>query len=217
MFVLSSGAVENIMVVILDFDETLYKKNSFPGWIRYCLRRSLREYRVSLFITILFYVFMRKVMSVYDHVFFKKKINQILYPDSWAVDFCRTLVSDYDAVVVNEVKKLKSSCVIISTAAPACYADHIIVGDLFVVGQIVSSGPCDGGFSDNCGIEKKRRTLNCLRDLGRGEEELVLFTDHMSDAPLGQISKHVFLCNPRNEDLLHYSSQGIGFSVLRSK
>ncbi|WP_417277125.1 HAD family hydrolase [Castellaniella sp.] len=204
------------MIAVLDFDGTVYKGNSFPVWIKYCLRRSLRERRMIVLLEILFLIFMRKIIFIYDHVSFKKKINEICYPECWAKDFCSGLVCDYNSEVMRKVKELPCSHVIISTAAPECYAAHIVFEGDVPLSHIVSSGTTDGMFIDNFGFSKMERTVRYIKNAGLSGLSIAVFTDHHSDFPLAKLSDALFLCNPDKEDIDFYRSEGVEFTILSS-
>lgn len=202
-------------VVVLDFDGTLYKKNSFPLWVMYCLRRALRELRLPLLLRLISYLFLRKFFFLYGHNEFKEKINNIKYPQCWAKDFCSDLVVDYNEIVLSELKMLSCSCIMISTAAPECYARCIIPVDGFLLNYIICSENKDGVFMDNSGQKKMERTIAYIDEIGLSQSPLIFFTDNFIDSPLARISSRVFLCEPNDKDINRYRSEGIEFTVLR--
>lgn len=209
--------VQPMKVVVLDFDGTLYKNNSFPCWIRYCLRRSLVEWEFAIFMRIFFSLLLRKLIGIYTHSKFKEKINSIDYPKGWSDDFCESLVFDYNEGVVSRIKSISDYYLILSTAAPFCYAQKIRSDPSIKIDHIISSNSKDGLFFDNQGLMKRDITMEFIRDSGFSGISVLFLTDHHSDVYFAKESNEVVLCNPNDKALCTFLSEGVDFSVLRSK
>ncbi|MGB7399884.1 HAD family hydrolase [Castellaniella sp.] len=205
------------MIAVLDFDGTVCRKNSFPVWIKYCLKRAVREGRWRLLLRLSFLIFMRKILFIYDHKAFKKKVNEINYPGQWATRFCSDLVPDYDANVLAKLRELPCSHIVISTAAPECYAACIAFSGDLPLSHIICSRVIEGVFVDNSGLSKMVQTFRYMKQAGLSGLPLAVFTDHYSDSPLAGLADELFLCNPRKIDVEHYLSEGMRFTILGSK
>lgn len=150
-------------VVCVDFDGTLIRTNSFPKWILFCLERSIKEMRLLLAVQLVTLLFLRKAMSSLSHVEFKKMINDLNYPEGWSEYFCKKLYKDYRShAVFTKIKALDVDKVILTTAAPCCYAKSL--AQVFTIKgarlEVLCSHLKKQGFFDNYRENKKGLTLN---------------------------------------------------------
>lgn len=199
-------------IICIDFDGTLIRGNSFPLWIKFVLKKSIRSGRFILFFYLGFILFLRKILGYLDHVSFKAKVDSINYPSSWAEEFCGDLFKQQLASeVMDKIHSLKASNFIVTTAAPACYAEAIPRWFLFdqVSPTILSSHFRGDYYYDNYRKNKAALTLGIV------DSNYILFTDHIDDFSLAEQADQVFLCNPSNSCLKSYQNSSVQFVLLK--
>lgn len=202
------------LVLVVDFDGTIYKGNSFPGWIIFCLRRSLVELRFRLLFRMALLLFLRKICRVISHEEFKHGINKISYPESWAYDFCCSLENGFDERVLRHISDFPLHPLVISTAAPWCYAKALVRCSRLKVISVISSAEVEGVFVNNYGPKKLEMTVDFLSRAGFSGMEIILFTDHHSDIHLARKSSITYLCNSDSKTLCLYKSNGVLVRVV---
>lgn len=200
-------------VVVVDFDGTLFEGNSFPLWIYFCLKRSLRDLNFLILLRLLALLFGRKIFN-FSHYKFKRGIDRIAYPDCWALDFKKELSPKFSETVIKMVKGLQPCSLIISTAAPSCYAREFLQLPNLRFDYLISSTTVDGVFLDNCGERKRDNTLSLLKEF-KLTGRLLFFTDHQDDIPLAQVVDEVYLCDPSDEAFKKFHLAGVKFSLVR--
>lgn len=204
---------------LVDFDGTLVRVNSFPLWIKFCLRKSFLEFRYFLLAKIFFLLFLRKFFNLISHEVFKAKLDSFCYPPGWVHDFVSCLYEKNRVdLVLDRINQLGSDCdmVLITTAAPSCYAKEI--SGFFYFNNIntkVVSSYCssDGVYFDNYRGNKLTRIREIL-DFD-SISNFVLFTDSPDDLHLAEISSTIFLCNPTDKSLEEFSGHNLKVEVLR--
>lgn len=179
-------------IIVVDFDKTLVRVNSFPRWVMFLLRSSVRDNRFYFFIYIFLLLGARKV-GIISHLYFKKKLMALGYPKYWDINFSKTLGEylDQDLVVfINGISDGKK--VIISSAAPVNYLNYFDLDVLNNCHAIQGSKIVEGVLLENIGIRKYEQ-LSSLFDCF---EVLYCFTDHYLDFPLLNKSRIKYLVNP---------------------
>jgi len=198
------------MLVVTDFDGTVIRKNSFPMWILFILKMSLKKRRWEVLFSVVFLLFKRKVFGIIDHSEFKRKINALDIPDAWALSFCLKLTGYLSGAVVEAIKGLNLP-VVVTTAAPECYAKYIPDVLNFNVLAVLSSGVDSrtGLYVDNVREEK----LNVFKN-NFGVVDVVFFSDHQDDLCFAKFSKKFYLCNPKREALDFFEKESFCFAVV---
>ncbi len=200
-------------IACVDFDGTLIRSNSFPKWVLFSLKGSLKEGRLILFLQIFILLSLRKVIPLLSHVEFKKRINSLNYPKGWADAFCEKLYQEnISLAVLTQIKKLGVEKVIVTTAAPCCYAKSLPVRFAFekVNFDVLCSHLQDQCFYDNYRENKKELTLAHI-----GNNEFVLFTDHRDDIAIAKCAKDVFLCNPTHHNREIFDAENIQYDLIQ--
>lgn len=201
------------MKVAVDFDGTVLKTNSFPLWIKFSLKNALIEKRLGLFFCLTFLILFRKIIPVMKHSDFKKRINALGYPEDWPNRFCEGLFQKYhNSQIIKKIESYHSKSVVITTAAPCCYAKvipnyfrfngrkpHILCS--FMHGKI---------FIDNYKVKKKENTLTFFE-----YAPFIFFTDHKDDLTLALRAQYTYLCNPGTQSLSAFQQAGIDFILLK--
>lgn len=181
---------KNNWFIVSDFDGTIIKKNSFPMWIKFVLARSAKEGRLFLFFSVLWLTFLRKVFKVLSHASFKSKIDDIQYPKEYSSDFMLKLEQFIVPQVINKLKEYDTT-IIVSTAAPRCYAcaiSELLQQYSINASNVLSSHQIKNGYFDNY---KKNKTL--IFDSNDWEIE-VFFTDSLDDVSMISLSRAFYYC-----------------------
>lgn len=202
-----------VKIACVDFDGTLIRGNSFPKWILFSLIHSLREGRLVFFLQLFSLLLLRKGVPLLSHVEFKKRVNNLNYSKNWADDFCKKLYKeDISLAVFTQLKKLDVDKVVVTTAAPCCYAKSLAKQFAFedVRFDILCSHLQEQDFYDNYREKKKAFTLNHI-----GDNEFILFTDHRDDITIARCAKEVFLCNPSPHNRDVYAEEGVQYNLIQ--
>ena len=135
-------------VLIVDFDGTYIRGNSFRMWVYHILKKTL-ILRFDIFLKVFFATFRRKVMKSLSHVEYKELIDSLAYPTCIIDDFFCLISEDVSSSVYKEIEKAKESgffsTIILSTAAPSCYIEHFFNKDYF---PLFSSVMCSAKIGD---------------------------------------------------------------------
>ncbi|WAB92591.1 hypothetical protein OSS47_01005 [Pseudomonas citronellolis] len=196
------------IIVVTDLDGTLIECNSFPQWIIYCIYKSIHEKKHSILFKVSILLIRRKILRTISHRDFKISINKINYPTNWAAEFVKTLpLSDR---VIRKIIEHSPAYIIISTAAPECYAKHIINIPDLKVDKVICSGETLEGFIDNFKNHKKTQTINYIATL-KEDYKLIFFTDHYDDIPLSAVADINYLCLASEKTKATFKESGIKF------
>lgn len=195
-------------IVVTDLDGTLIEFNTFPRWIIYCIYKSIHEKKYSILFRVSILLIRRKILRAISHRDFKISINKINYPINWATDFIKTLpLSDR---VIRKITEHAPAYVIISTAAPECYAKHLSDIPDLKVDKVICSSNTPEGFVDNFKNHKKTQTINYIATL-KEDYKLIFFTDHHDDIPLSAVADINYLCLPSEKTKAIFKEFGIKF------
>jgi phosphoserine phosphatase len=195
--------------IICDFDGTLIKKNSFPMWVFYILKCSLRRGGVPTFLRFSSALFLRRLgmMSVSQ---FKAFLMGRRYPREYDSCFVDSLKIHINPFVVERLNEL-DGYLVLSSAAPIFYLEH--VADNFgvkfdkVVGTHVYVGILVENYSEN--------KVLALQEVIDVADDVILFTDHYIDLPLMRVSDEVFLVNPRKKTVNKADREGVNYKIIK--
>jgi phosphoserine phosphatase len=192
-------------MIVVDFDKTLIKVNSFPRWVFFNLTQSLLTGRLALFLRIAVLLAQRKILGRIAHDDFKKSLMLSGFPDDWNRRFagkCAAFLREEICLdIVNFIKG--GDTVVLCSAAPECYLKAfagIVFGELKEKVFVAGSRIVNGGLVNNSGNEKVRR----LREMFNSPSVSMVYTNSYDDAPLAGIAEKVFLVNPLQKDIKRY-------------
>jgi phosphoserine phosphatase len=131
-----------------------------------------------------------------SHLDFKQAIDKIDYPANFPKEFSIYLQKYISYEVINKLKEYAQP-VIVSTAAPKCYA--MFIGDLLrfngvAVSLVLYSEVKNEDYFDNF---KENKVLYFKEN----DIDIDIFlTDHIDDMPMIKASKEIILCNMKTEN-----------------
>ena len=178
-------------MIVVDFDETLIKVNSFPLWVKYLMKVSIHSFNVRIFFKV-FYLSLKRKIRILSHREYKALLCLIEIPLRWQEEFALSMSMK---VNIELLKRLRiKEKIIVATAAPRVYAEKlancIFDGKEIVV---IASEWRNDKFIDNVGLRK----LQSIFELFPEEEINCFYTDHEDDLPTMCYSKEVFLVGDR--------------------
>lgn len=201
--------------IVIDFDGTLIRKNSFPLWIKFVIKKSFFSIRGKTMVTLVWLLIQRKLLKRMGHIEFKEKVDALNVPSHWGLEFMQGLESSLSRVVFHYVNKDldQSTRLIISTAAPECYAKYI--PEVFFSEQEViclfSYGFDKKGYFNNFQENK----LTSYKRVAQKGETFILFSDHSDDYELSKNAEKFYLCNPRKEHQVFFNERNVTFTLIR--
>lgn len=199
------------MLVVSDFDGTLISKNSFPLWIKFVLQKSFTSFNLKIFYTLTILILKRKIFKKTSHLEFKSALDSIVYPEVYAIEFMKQL----QKYIINEtIESIKSfsNHVIVTTAAPSCYAKHIkylLENSGLEIENVQCSELKNVLYFENFRINKRKYFLNHNLDID------IFYTDHSDDIGLMEMAKKNILIKPSIKSLEKINETNIEYELLR--
>lgn len=204
--------------IVVDFDGTLIRKNSFPNWIKFVLKSAINSFKFQIFFSVLSLLLRRKVLKNITHLEFKRRVDSLNYPSDWAKQFLKNLKASLSPKVYEAIENERRNdtrSLIVSTAAPECYARYI--PEVFFEKQnilCVCSRHQEGqGYFNNFQANKAAS----LEELLESEPGFILFTDHSDDYELAKRCDFFYLCNPNETDLQFFMKMGISYKLVQDR
>jgi|WetSurMetagenome_2_1015567.scaffolds.fasta_scaffold83277_2 phosphoserine phosphatase len=208
-------------MIVVDFDNTLIKVNSFPRWVFFTMTRSLLAGRFALFMRMAVLLARRKISRHISHKEFKSSLLLLGLPDKWQRQFARKLLffmrGEIHSDIAGYIKK--GNDVVLCSAAPQGYLEYFAgaafeelkgqKGRVFAIG----SGIVAGRLYDNSGADK----VDSIKNRFNGAPVNVLYTNSCDDMPLAEMAEKVYLVGPSEKDLACYVRAFPGKTVLYEK
>jgi phosphoserine phosphatase len=192
-------------MIVVDFDSTLIKVNSFPRWVLFNLTHSLLAGRFALFFKVALLLARRKIARRISHEEFKSGLLLLGLPDEWQHQFAGKLIASMRREIHADLVEYgnKGNEVVLCSAAPQGYLESFAESALgglnnrvFAIGSRI----VDGRLYNNSGADK----VLSLQDRFKGASVSVLYTNSCEDMPLAGIAEKVFLVDPSKKDLARY-------------
>lgn len=200
------------MILVSDFDGTLIRVNSFPKWILFVLKKSFLSFNLTLLFFVTVALVKRKFFSNISHLEFKQIIDGFDYPKGWSFEFVTIIFSKYKSeAVLSEIGKFSFESLLITTAAPECYAQAIpfVLKKDNIEASILCSRMVDNEFVDNYQQQKKKLALKYIKD-----EEFIFFTDHYDDLALAKYAQTLYLCNPSARNKQVFDACELNYKII---
>jgi len=197
-------------LVICDFDGTLIKAHSFPMWVFYIVKCSFRRGNLPVFLRFSSALFLRR-LGLISISRFKTFLMMQSYPREYDSCFVESLKVYINPLVFEKLNQI-DGYVVLSSASPMSYLEH--VADIFGVNfnQIVGSHVCDGVLVENYSENK----VQALHEAIHFATKVVLFTDHHMDLPLMKVSDEIFLVNPSKRTIRKVDREGVNYKIIRA-
>lgn len=187
--------------VIVDFDETLIRVNSFTQWVLFLWLYSIKRCNFNTFFSVSKFIFYRKVIKRDNHQAFKKRIIQLELPEDYYTNFSKRISKSINLEVVHLIHKLLENehKIAISSAAPENYLKPFISNyfygkDILVIGSTIENNMLNDNFGEN-----KMNNLIRKSFLKTYEAFEILFTDSYHDLPLAKLADKVYLVKPKDK------------------
>lgn len=131
-------------------------------------------------------------------------------PREYGSGFVDSLKGHINPFVLEKLNQL-DGYVVLSSATPMSYLEH--VADVFGVkfDQVIGSHVCGGVLVDNYS-ENKVQALHEAIHVANNE---VLFTYHHMDLPLMKVSDEAFLVNPSKRTIRKADREGVKYNILQ--
>lgn len=200
----------NRTIVVVDLDGTLIEVNSFPRWVLHVIKRTAAEGNFKSFILAVGLLIFRKV-GLLSHYQFKKKMMLLDYSENCDLSFAQLLRGRVRSSVVQALSELDRPLIVLSTAAPVNYAQHLLNFEGVAFDVVLSSYIDDGKLIENYSTEKVNAFKNYFSDAGCD----IFFTDHYEDLPMMKYANKVFLVNPSEKTLKMVRDNAVCFGSFR--
>lgn len=134
-------------LVICDFDGTLIKTHSFPMWVFYIVKCSLRRGNLPVFLRFASALFLRR-LGLISVSKFKTFLMMQRYPREYDSCFMDSLKVHINPLVLDKLNQF-DGYVVLSSASPMSYLEHVV--DVFGIkfDQVIGSHVCDGVLVEN--------------------------------------------------------------------
>tara|TARA_B110000003_G_C16618624_1_gene522238 strand:+ start:1141 stop:1818 length:678 start_codon:yes stop_codon:yes gene_type:complete len=198
--------------IVVDFDGTLFKWNSFKIWIVFLFLFSwtylgIRSYLKKLF-ELFNFIYLRKINEL-DHYEFKLNIQKTFCIDSYenssfSVFFTFLLKFGIRKKLINyliEQRQVKNRKVILATAAPVEYINPFAIS--LKIFDFVSATPrhkSDNLF-DNINYQKFKNVKEIIFGSKKNFSDFEMHSDHADDMPLILASKVSVLYPPLSNQI----------------
>lgn len=205
--------------VVVDFDKTLVKVNSFELFYKELVRLSIRKYDLTLLLFLVFELVIRKARLI-THAELKRRLLLFLNRknlSNFIGEFVDTLYKTVENRVLEvslEYKK-KGYRIYLSTAAPELYVIPFLSKLKFEFDEVICSPIPNSSieWKENLNENKKQNTLSLLAS--QGDELAVILTDHKDDLPLLRINKEKnILVHPNESSLQAVKLENIPYELL---
>jgi len=213
---------QNKKAVVVDFDGTFVKVNSFELFIKYLLFFSFLHVQFRLFTFLSFEILKRKLRleshgEMKMHILWHLKNNETYN----VLPAFLTRLSSYinkNVLAIVEERKQKGCVIILSSAAPEYYLKPFVrqYANLFdfVLSTPVPNSDKDSLWSENICNTKFKRTISFLQN--HNFSFSIFLTDHYDDIPLLEIQKSKnILVNPSKYTLEKVKEKNIKFEILK--
>lgn len=205
--------------VVVDFDKTLVKVNSFELFYTELVRYSIRKNDLSLFSFLAYELLIRKARII-AHAELKRRLLVFIQGKDFSLfisDFVRKLNKHVNNEVLSICKKYKNEGyrIYLSTAAPEIYVFPFLSNLYFEFDETICSPIPTSNieWKENLNENKKQNTLSLL--VSKGDELAVLITDHKDDLPLLRIKKEKnILVHPNGDSLQAIRLEQIPYELL---
>lgn len=205
--------------VVVDFDLTLIKVNSFELFYKELAIYVLRTYQLNTLTFLIWQIILRKIRFI-SHAELKKRLLEFLERHSmedFILEFVRKLSTlvNHEVVDFYEKYRLEGYSICLCTAAPALYIEPFLaITGLRFDAAIYSPKPLlNQKWEENLSEKKKENTLSLMKE--RGEILAVLLTDHYDDLPLLLVKKEKnILVNPTMYSLETINAAGVKYDLL---
>lgn len=205
--------------VIVDFDQTFVKVNSFEMFYKEQVFYSLRNLRLIRFLFFLLNIVLRKARFI-SHSELKKRVLAYLYTKDNS-EFMSSFIKKLDSCIALDVLALcedfksKGFSVYLCTAAPSIYILPFLKSIPFRFDDVVCTPNYTRGANwiENLSVHKKESVENLL--LQKNEYLSVLITDHKDDLPLLKVQKsRNILVRPSKKTLNELEMENVKFELL---
>lgn len=205
--------------VIVDFDGTLVKVNSFEKFFKQLFKYWIMNLKIGLSLYLLFLILIRKMRFI-EHSDLKRKTLQYVQNKDLCIfieRFAQNLTSDINTNVVDIIQNYRNKgyAIHLCTAAPKLYIEKFVNFFSFKFDDIVctDSPRKEMDWKENLG-EHKRETTNRLLQK-RSEKLEVLLTDSHDDIPLLKIQKsRNIIVRPSTKTIRILKKENIPFEMI---
>ncbi len=212
----------NKQAIVIDFDGTFIKINSFELFVKYILLYSVTHFNLRIFIFLFIEVLKRK-LRLESHKEMKKNI---LYFLDKKIDkkilsiFIIKLKNSVNNKVLEILKKKKEEgfIIILSSAAPEFYL-NLFIQHFTHLFDFSLSTPTPKSYRDlswfeNIGITKCEHTIKLLQKNNLNFS--IFMTDHYDDIPLLEIEKFKnIIVNPSEHTINKLQERNINYYILK--
>lgn len=205
--------------VVVDFDLTLVKVNSFELFYKKLFVYGVTNLKVKLIAFLVFQIILRKTKLI-SHSELKRSVLIFLknrdyksFVDNFAIEL-NTKISDSVLSCITTYKNSGYN-IYLCTAAPSLYISPFIRFCKFIFDGVISTPfpQKNGGWVENIRECKRNSILSLLEK--KGDMLSIVITDHKDDIPLLQIDKEKnILVNPDKETLLELAAINIPFDII---
>lgn len=205
--------------VIVDFDGTLVKINSFEKFFKQLFKYWIMNLKIGYSLYLLFLILIRK-MKLIEHAELKKRTLQYVQNKDIKIfieQFSKKLISDVNANVVEIIQNYRNEgyAIHLCTAAPKLYIEKFTSYFSFKFDEIVcTDSPTEEmDWKENLGEHKLYSTNILLHK--RSEKLMVLLTDSYDDIPLLKIHKlKNIIVNPSEKTIKLLKKENIPFELI---
>lgn len=188
-----TASCENKKALVVDFDGSLYRGNSFEDCVKMATKHACRQGQLLAVLRICFWVGLRKIRCI-NHARMKYHLLPILEKHLPLPEFTDHLQLHLNEEVLEQCEAYRALGyhLCLATAAPRFYIEGLATMLKFDSCCATESAHLPyAQWKENKGEEKRDR---CLQLLALAGAELELFiTDHQDDAPLLAVAPHHIL------------------------
>lgn len=200
--------MHRIKVDIFDFDGTIIRKNSFPLWILFIMKKSITTFSPKVFILFSANLILRK-LNIITHEKLKHRLLLVDYPDSYNLEFMLSLRSSINKKVLKAIHTASNP--LLSSAAPLKYIKYVNIAFGVKFESIIGSKIDDNGNLFNNISNKKVISLKKTHPHSSVDK---IFTDHHDDLPLIKIADQRFIVSPSKETMEILKRHKINFTTI---
>lgn len=194
-------------IVVFDFDETIFKYNSFKIWCRWLLVHSIRNLKFKLFIELIVCFICRKIFSSISHEDFKKKLIELSSQDIFD-DFSLYLCNEsfWNYPILSKVKWHldNDDFVIISSAAPEDYLEKTLVSFGVKFDCVIGCKVINDCLIDNYKFHKANNLKEKMNSLNMGSTIYKFYTDSVDDFETMLLSENNYFIGDESSVMSSY-------------
>ncbi|MCC7460554.1 MAG: haloacid dehalogenase-like hydrolase, partial [Proteobacteria bacterium] len=183
------------MIIVVDLDKTLLKVDSYPRWIFFHLRHAL--FSNPLLFLYLFWLTSKRALKFIGHQRFKHKAMKLLDKSDLNELFAKEISTEISPEVTQFIKSHDGARLVLSTAAPAQYVQHLTLHLPVKFEATFCSRLESHTFFDN---SRDNKVLS-FQDKFNNEPCSLFITDHHDDLPMMKLSLKNILVNPSETTL----------------